>query len=74
MIENIRKVCNFNCSFSSIILVLDVFNNYPFNEIPLSTSSFINSIAHIYFTSSQKENDKKIYYENIIKFFNINVL
>ena len=60
-IEELRDKCNFDCGNSTVILVMNIFNNCPFEEIPFSTSSLLDSILHIYFISKQTDNNKLIY-------------
>jgi hypothetical protein len=73
-IEELKNECNLTCGNNTVILVLNIFNNIPFNDIPFSSSSLLDAILHIYFISKQTENDKKEYYQNIINYFDISVL
>jgi len=70
-IEKLRNNCNFNCGNNTVLLVLNIFNNDAFEDISFSTTSLLDSILHIYFISKQTEHDKKEYYENIIRYFDI---
>jgi len=73
-VEYLRDECNFECGNNTAILILNIFNNETFTNIPRSSSLLVDSILHLYFTSKQDEKSKKEYYNYYIRYFDINVL
>jgi len=73
-IGHLKDFCNFNCGNSNIILALNVFNNDAYDNVSFSTINLLDGLSHMYFFSEQTEPDKKEYYDNINRYFRINVL
>lgn len=73
-IGHLKDFCNFNCGNSNIILALNVFNNDAYDNVSFSTINLLDGLSHMYFFSEQTETDKKEYYDNITRYFLINVL
>ena len=73
-VEYLRDDCNFECGNNTAILILNIFNNETFTNIPRSSSLLVDSILHLYFISKQDEKSKKEYYSYFIKYFDISVL
>ena len=74
LIEGLKDFCNFNCGNSNIIMALNIFNNDAYDNVSFSTIALLDSLSHSYYFSDQTELDKKEFYDNINKYFIINVL
>jgi hypothetical protein len=73
-VEYLRNDCNFECGNNIAILILNIFNNETFTNIPRSSSLLVDSILHLYFIGKRDEKSKKEYYSYFIKYFDISVL
>ena len=73
-IDYLRNSCNFECGNDTAILVLNIFNNETFADIPRTTSMLVDSLLHIYFLGKRDDKAKEEYYNYFINYFDIYVL